>query len=206
MWQLSKLYDDYPLNHQVFLYDGNDIHFDDQAIDILRSYHAQPFLPKSGDSSNDQPNYNGLNLTFEALYNKAKSKLHTNFGTTSFAASHMNYLSVDVWQDFKVTASTVIRDRSPKKHLTPLQPTNHAATTQDFVALLKIYSGKIVDEISALAKGSIAPMELKVTIMPGSIVILDEQSNKQLSRNLILRAAEFDEVRQHTVLPIQEFK
>ena len=63
-----------------------------------------------------------------------------------------------------------------------------------------------MDEISALAKGSIAPMELKVTIMPGSIVILDEQSNKQLSRNLILRAAEFDEVRQHTVLPIQELK
>ena len=50
------------MNPQVLFFDGHDSHLDDRATHILRSHHISPFILKAGDSTNDQPNYNGAIL------------------------------------------------------------------------------------------------------------------------------------------------
>ena len=50
----------------------------------MQSKNIQPFILKSGDSINDQPNENGLNLTLKALYNVSKAKWMLKYVTTRF--------------------------------------------------------------------------------------------------------------------------
>ena len=95
MWRLSKVRAPPPLNHQVLLYDGHKSHFDDRAIEILRSHPTQQFSSSmTSQGTNNQPRSNGPNSRFKALCNKAKSKWTTNFGTTSFSAADMDYILV----------------------------------------------------------------------------------------------------------------
>ena len=46
--------------------------------------NIQPFIPKVGDSVNDQANYNRLNSKMKALYNILKAKWMLKYGTTMF--------------------------------------------------------------------------------------------------------------------------
>ena len=48
--------------------DGHDSHFDSEAVDLLASKHVYVFFLKSNNSEEDQPNDNGPNRSFTALY------------------------------------------------------------------------------------------------------------------------------------------
>ena len=58
------------INTQVLLYDGHDSHFEEKAIQILRSDHIKPFVLKVGDPRNDQKNDNGPSLKQKGMYGK----------------------------------------------------------------------------------------------------------------------------------------
>ena len=56
------------INQQVLLFDSHDRHVDDRSTNIILSHHISPFILKVGDSTNDQPNYNGPNLKLKRYY------------------------------------------------------------------------------------------------------------------------------------------
>ena len=85
------------INPQVLFFDGHDSHFDDRDIHLLRSHHISPFILKSGDYTNDQPNDNRPNLKLKRYYGIAKVKWQRQHGTTKFTTAHMNYVLMEMW-------------------------------------------------------------------------------------------------------------
>ena len=82
MTQLSNIYGASPVNNQIFFFNGHNSHFDNRALTQMQSKNIQPFILKSGDSINDQPNDNRPNSTLKALYNNSKAKWMVKYGTT----------------------------------------------------------------------------------------------------------------------------
>ena len=63
MTQFSNICGASPVKNQILFFDGNDSHFDDRDLTQMQSKNIQPFILKSGDSINDQPNDNGPNYS-----------------------------------------------------------------------------------------------------------------------------------------------
>ena len=69
----------------------------------LRRWHTkknnvqkiQPFILKSGDSINNQPNDNGPDAKLKSLYNVVKSVLMLNYGKKKFSPHHMKSVLVE---------------------------------------------------------------------------------------------------------------
>ena len=59
--QFSNVYVASPANNQILFYDVHDIHFGDGALRQIMCKNIQPFVIKSGNFINDQPNDNGPN-------------------------------------------------------------------------------------------------------------------------------------------------
>ena len=77
--------------------------------------NTQPFVIKSDDSIKDHPNDNGPNAKMKSLYNVAKSVWTMNYGITKFSPHHMNYVLVEAWDAFNISAGNIIRDSFSKK-------------------------------------------------------------------------------------------
>ena len=105
------------MNPQVLFFDCHDSHFDDKATHILRSCHISPFILKAGDSTNDQPNDNGLNLKLKRYYGISKTKWQRQHGTIKFTPAHMNSVLVEMWHSFQQKSSCVIIDALKKTKL-----------------------------------------------------------------------------------------
>ena len=102
MTQFSNICGTYPVNNQILLFDGNDNHFNDGALRRMVYKNIQSFVIKSGDSINDQPNYNGPNDELKSLCNVEKSVWMIKYGTTKFSPHHMNFVLVEVRYAFKI--------------------------------------------------------------------------------------------------------
>ena len=50
-------------NHQVVFFGYHDPYYESNSFDIMSSKFILPFVLKSGDSENDQPNKNGPNAS-----------------------------------------------------------------------------------------------------------------------------------------------
>ena len=67
MTQFYNICGAYLVNNQILFFDGHDSHFDDGALRIMIFKKIQPFVPKYGNPTNDQPNYNGPNTKLKSL-------------------------------------------------------------------------------------------------------------------------------------------
>ena len=94
MSHLSSICCSSPLNTQLILYDGRDVHFDDRSLNILRSHHIKDFILKVGEYLHDQPNNNGPNLNLNNIYNNSRMKWTRKNGTLKFTPAHMNAILV----------------------------------------------------------------------------------------------------------------
>ena len=83
-----------PLNTQFLLYDCHEIHFDDRALNILRSHHIKYFILKACEYVHDHPNDNGPNLKLNNMYNNAIMKWKRKHGTLKFTPAHINTILV----------------------------------------------------------------------------------------------------------------
>ena len=119
MTQFSNICGNSPVNNQILFFDGNDSHFDDGALRKTMCKNIQPFVLKSGDSINYQPNDNGPNAKLKSIYNVAKSTLMLKYGTTKLSPHQMNYVLVEAWDAFNISAGNIIRDRFAKTKLPP---------------------------------------------------------------------------------------
>ena len=115
------------------------------AIGALRKMmrkKIQPFVPKSGDSINCQPNDNGPNTKLRSLYNVVKSACLMKYVMKRFSPHHMNSALVEVWDAFKMSARNIIRDRFAKNILPPLIPTDLTKNAQACAAFVQVSSGE----------------------------------------------------------------
>ena len=79
----------------------------------------QPFVLKSGNSINNQPNDNGTNAKLKYVYNVASIVWMLNYGTTKFSPHHMKSVLVEAWDAFKMSAGNKIRESFAKTKLPP---------------------------------------------------------------------------------------
>ena len=84
MDQFSNVCGNHPVKNKTIFFNGHDSHFDDRALRQTECQNIEPFVLKTGDSTNDHPNYNGPNAKLKSLYNKVKSTWMLKYGTEFF--------------------------------------------------------------------------------------------------------------------------
>ena len=89
----------------------------------MEHQNIQPFILKTGNYVNDQPNGNGPNYKLKHLYNDVKSTWMIKYGTTKFLSHHTKSILVESWGTFKGSAGNIIRGIFVKKKIPPLSPT-----------------------------------------------------------------------------------
>ena len=93
--QFSNICGASPVKNQVIFFDGHDIHFGDRALTQTQRKNIQPFIPKGGDSINNQPNENMPNSKLKALYNTSTANRMLNYVTPRIKPHHMNSVLVE---------------------------------------------------------------------------------------------------------------
>ena len=88
MTQFSNVCSPYPVNNQILFFDGHGIHFNYGALIQMMCKNIQPFVLKSGDSINNQPNDNDPNAKLKSLSNGAKSVWMLKYATFFFTSPH----------------------------------------------------------------------------------------------------------------------
>ena len=73
MTQFSNVCGASPVNNKILFFGGHDSHFDGRALRHTDYQEIQPFVPKVGDSTNNQPSDNGPHSKLNSLYNEVKS-------------------------------------------------------------------------------------------------------------------------------------
>ena len=203
MTQFSNIYGASPVNNQILFFNGHDSHFGDRSLTQTQRKNIHPFILKSCDSINCQPNGNRTNSKLKAFYNIVMDKWMMKYGTTRFQPHHMNSVLVEIWEFFTVSAGNIVREIFAKTNLLPLMPPNMITNTQACVASIQTSS----KGINQIAEDTLAPIQLQVTRTNDPMVIIRAKgSTQQPSRNILLRAAAYDTVRKRTVLPLQEMK
>ena len=96
------------INPQVLLFGVHDIHFDNRATHIFQFRHIFPLILEAGNSTNDQPNYDRLDLKLKIYCGLAKVKWRRQHGTIKFTADYMNSVLVEIWHSFKQQSDSVI--------------------------------------------------------------------------------------------------
>ena len=108
-----------PVRNQIIFFDGHGSHFNNGALRQMMRKNIQNLPLYSGDSFNDQPNDNGPNAKLKSCYSVANSALILKYGTAKFHPHHMNYVLVEAYYSFKISAGKIIRDRCAKTKLPP---------------------------------------------------------------------------------------
>ena len=108
--QFSNVCGASPVNNQILLFFEHNSHFDDGIIRKMLYKNIQPFVIKSREYINDQPNDNGPNYKLKSLYNVAKSPWMLKYGTTMSSPHHMNSILVEAWDAFNISAGNIIMD------------------------------------------------------------------------------------------------
>ena len=129
MTQLSNICGASPVNNQILFFDGYNSHFDDDALRQMMYKNIQPFVLKSGNSINDQPNDNVPNAKLKSLYNMSKSAWMLKYGTTKFSPHHMKSVLFEAWYAFKMSAGNIIRDSFAKPKVPLIRPPNLTTNT-----------------------------------------------------------------------------
>ena len=137
MTQLSNVCGAYPVNNKILFFDGHASHFKDIALRQIMCKRIQPFVLKSGNSINDQPNGNGQDSKLKSLYNVEKIMCMLKYGTTTYSPHHMSSILVESWDAFKMSAGNITRDSFSKTNLLPLMPPNLTTNTQACAATIQ---------------------------------------------------------------------
>ena len=193
-------------NIQILFYDGHDSHWDADALDIMATSFVQPFVLKAGNSENDQPNDNGSNAKLKSCYNDRKSKWTRKFLSHPFSPAHMNTVIVAAWSDFLLDSAGIIRRSFFKTKLCPLQPpsADNKYLGNACVASLQCGTGKKSKELEIMVNDMFAPAKFNSKRTCDERIIMRSQRN--FSRNIIIRSAAYDVLYKTVVIPEQELK
>ena len=158
---------------------------------------------KSIDSINNLPNGKEPKSKLKAIYNISKAKWIMKYGTTRFQHHHMKYVLVWTWEVFTVSAVNIIRYSFDKTHLLPIVHQTVITNTQACVASIQIIS----KGINYISEDTLVTIKLLWTNTINPMVILQENgSTRQPSKNNILWAVSYDTVQKRTVLHLQNIK
>ena len=70
------------------------------------------------------------NAKLKSLYNVEKSVWMMKYGTTKFSPNNMNFVLVESWDAFKMSAGNIIRDSFAKPKAPPFIPTDLTTNIQ----------------------------------------------------------------------------
>ena len=124
----------------ILFFDGHYSHFNTGALRIMRCINIQPFVLKSGNSINNQPNDNGTNAKLKSLYNVVKSTWMRKYGTTKNSTHHMNFVLVEELDFFKMSAGNIIMYSFTKTKLISLIPPDLTTNIQACGASIQVSS------------------------------------------------------------------
>ena len=147
MSHLSSMCFSSPLNPQVPLYDGRDIHFDENSLNIICSHHIQSLILKSGVSVQYHPNYNGPNLKLKNMYGNAIMNWMRNHGNPKFTLVHINDVIVETWGSFKISSISITQDSFNKTHVLSHSPPDQYMNPQSYLAANQTLKGCKADGI-----------------------------------------------------------
>ena len=150
-----------PRNPQVLFYSGHNSHFDDRELNILCKHNIQSFVHKTGDTVHDQPNNNGPNMKLKNSYGNERFNWMRHHRTLTFTLSHMNYVLIATWEDFKLSSLTITQDAFKKSHILPLSPPDIDANYQSCIAGTQQSNREKSYDIGQTAKYSIVPIEME---------------------------------------------
>ena len=119
MTQFSNLCGASPVNNYILFFHGHNSHFKDVLLRQIMCKNAQPFVIKSGDSSNDHPNDIGPNSKLKSLYNMEKIEWMMKYEMTMFSPHHMKSVLVEALDAFTMSSGNSIRDRFSKTKYSP---------------------------------------------------------------------------------------
>ena len=98
-----------PTNIQILCFDRHNSHFDADSFDLLAKKYVQPFILKSGNYTNDQPNDNGTNAKLKACHNRALTEWKEQHVSVSLSRAHMNTILVTTWKNIKLDCAECIK-------------------------------------------------------------------------------------------------
>ena len=139
--QFFNVYGASPYNNQILFFDGHNIHFDNGTLWKMVFKSTQPFVLKSCDSINDQPNDNCPNSKLKSLYNAVKNVWMMKYGTKRFLSHHMSSVLVEAWDTFNVSSGNIIGDGFSKTILPPLFPLDLTTKTQACATSVEVSYG-----------------------------------------------------------------
>ena len=113
------------------------------------------FLLEAGESINDQLNYNDPNTKLNSLYKVSKAAWMLNYGTMKFLPFHMNFVLVESWGAFKVSAGNIISNIFVKNLLLLISP-KITRNTQAFDASIQVPSVSKAEETNKISLRTVA--------------------------------------------------
>ena len=92
--------------------------------------------------------------------------------TTIFLPHHMNFVLVESWDAFNVSAGNIIRDVFVKKSIPPLRPPGITTNIQACAASIQVSYGYKAEEINEISRIILAPIYVEVTRTDVPMVVL----------------------------------
>ena len=172
MTQFSNICGASPVNNNIIFFDGHGSNFDDCTLRHMEHQNIQPFLPKSGNSINNQNNDNGPDTKMMSLYNQEKSEWMLKYWTTIMLPHHMNSILVGAWDALKMSYGKVIRYRFSKTKLHPLSPPESTTNIQSCADFFREPSGSNSDKTNEISHRTVASIEVEYTNTDDPMVVL----------------------------------
>ena len=193
-------------NIQILYYDGHDSHWDSDALDLMCERFIQPFVLKAGDSENDQPQDNGSNAKLKSCYNNRKSEWSRKFLSTAYSPAHMNTVLVLAWQDFVTEAAGIIKRSFDKTKLCPVQPPSADTKFLGNACLssMQCGTGKKSKELEIMLNHTYKIAKFTTKRTRDEYVVINTQRN--YSRNVMIRSVAYDALYDTVVVPAQKLK
>ena len=158
MNQFSDVCSASPVNNQILFLNGNGSHFKTLTLIQMKCKNIQPFVLKSGDSINDHTKNNVPNFKLKYLYNVEKSVWMLKYGAKHISTHHMNSVSVEACDSFKVFARNIVREIFLKTNLHPLRPPDFTTNTKAWDPPIKLSSGDKAEEINNISRHTFKPI------------------------------------------------
>ena len=91
-----------------------------KSFDILQRHYIHYFILKAGDSVHEHPNNNGPKIKINNLYGNAGMTWMRNHGNLKFTPPHLNSVTVETWEAFKLLYDKNIQKYFNETLLLPL--------------------------------------------------------------------------------------
>ena len=171
--QICRLYGAYAGNNKVLYFNGHDLHWDSDALDMMSNACVHSFFLNVGDSTNNQKSINGVTKKVKSYYNNKKAFWDDEYSSTPFSPPMIKTVMVKMWARLVCGAGKTIKHSFAVTNLLPLKPPSMSkAAAHTYVSVMQIGTGEKVSELDIVCEKMITPVPIKVLTTTDSYGIL----------------------------------